>query len=188
MNRQFTPKEKRTIRIASVCVGLYLLLFYGPGVRNYFVARREAYNDLVQQAVDLRAVIKPYEDKIQTATNLMDHFHMDPAKLTRASVMAEASSAIQKAAAAEGVGVGPVRETPGRPSAKEAGSIQFDGTGQIVSVMDFLHHLDRIGFPVILDTVQFSSAPGMPNGLKVTMTIVVLDFDAWKPKEEPSHA
>ena len=54
--------------------------------------------------------------------------------------------------------------------------------------MDLLHNLDHIGFPVIIDTVQFSSDPRMPNGIKVTMTIVVLDFEAWKPKQKESHA
>jgi hypothetical protein len=187
MKRQLTTKEKRTIRIAAVCLAIYLALFYGPGARSFFVERREAYDQLVQQARDLRDVIKPYEEKIATATNLMDRFRMDPAKLRRSSVLAEASAAIQQAAASDGVGVGPIRETAGRPSAKEAGSIQFEGSGPIVSVMDLLHNLDRIGFPVIIDTIQFTADPRMPNGIKVNMTIVVLDFDAWKPKEETSH-
>lgn len=187
MKRQLTLKEKRTIRIAAVCLAIYLALMYGPGVRNYFTDRREAYDGLVQQARDLRDVIKPYEEKIATATNLMDRFRMDPAKLKRSSVMAEASAAIQQAAATVGVGVGPIREAAGRPSAKEAGSIQFEGSGPIASVMDLLHSLDHIGFPVIIDTIEFTADPRMPNGIKVNMTIVVLDFDAWKPKEETSH-
>ena len=188
MSRPLTPKEQRTIRIAAVCVVVYLALLYGPDVRSYFVARREAYDKLVQQAQDLRNVIKPYEEKVATATSMMERFNMDPAKLKRASVMAEASAAIQQAAASQGVGVGPIRETPGRASAKEAGSIQFEGTGPIPSVMALMHTLDRIGFPVIIDSVRFSANPGMPNGIKVNLTIDVLDFDAWKPKEEVSHA
>jgi len=189
MSRQLTPKEKRTIRIAAICVGLYLLLLYGAGVRSYFTTRRQAYETLVQQARDLRDVIKPYQEKIATATNLMDHFHMDPAKLRRSSVMAEASAAIQQAAASEGVGVGAIRETAGRPSAKEAGSIQFEGTGPIVAVMHLMHALDRVGFPVVIDNVRFTSDPRMPNAIRVNLTIVVLDFDAWKTKpEEVSHA
>ncbi|HTA31532.1 MAG TPA: hypothetical protein VK731_13655 [Candidatus Cybelea sp.] len=188
MNRKLTPKEQRTIRLAAIGIGVYLALLYGAGLWNFFTARREAYDHLVLQAHALRDVIKPYEDKIQTATNLMGRFHMDPVQLKRSSVMAEASAAIQQAAASSRVGVGPIRETPGRPSAKEAGSIQFEGTGQIEAVMDLLHDLNHIGFPIIIDTIQFTSAPGMPNGIKVSLNIVVLDFDAWKPKEEKSHA
>jgi hypothetical protein len=188
MNRQLTLREKRTIRIAAVCLAIYLALFYGPVARNYLRARRQAYEQLVQQARDLRNVIKPYEEKVATATNLMDRFHMDPGKLKHSSVVAEASAAIQQIAASEKVAVGPIRETPGRPSAREAGSIQFEGTGPIAAVMDLLHNLDRSGFPVIIDAVQFTSDPRAPNGLKVNLTIVVLDYDAWKPKEEKPHA
>jgi len=188
MSRQLTLSEKRTIRIAAVCVTLYLALFYGPAARNHLLARRAEYERLVQQARDLRDVIKPYQEKIATATNLMDRFRMDPVKLNRSSVVAEASAAIQQAAAAGMVNVGPIEETAGRPSAREAGSIRFEGSGPIAAVMGLLHSLDHIGFPVVIDTVQFSSDPRMPNGLKVNLTLVVLDFDAWKPKEEKPHA
>jgi hypothetical protein len=188
MSRPISPQEKRTIRIAAICVAAYLALFYGAAVVNSLNARRAAYEALVQQAAALRDVIKPYEDKIVTTTNLMDRFHMDPAKLKRSSVMAEASAAIQDAASAEHVAVGPIRETPGRPSAKEIGSMQFEGTGPIPAVLALLHHLERVGFPVVIDTIQFSSDGHMPNAVKVNLTLVVLDFDAWKPKEEPSHA
>ncbi|HEV7924074.1 MAG TPA: hypothetical protein VGR14_01885 [Verrucomicrobiae bacterium] len=185
MKRQLTPKEKRTIRIAAVGVAIYLVLFFGSSLWSFFTDRREAYDNLVQQATDLRNVIKPYEEKTGTASNLMDRFHMDPVQLKRASVLAEASAAIQHAAAAGRVGLGPIRETPGRPSAREAGSIQFEGNGQIAAVMGLLHNLDHIGFPVIIDNLELTSNPQMPNGMKVKMTIVVLDFDAWKAKEQP---
>jgi hypothetical protein len=188
MKRELTPKEKRTIRIAAIGVGVYLLLFYAPGLRGFFTERREAYDKLVQQARDLRDVIKPYEDKASTAESLMERFRMDPARLNRSSVMAEASAAIQRAAAAEGVGVGPIRETPGRPSAGEAGTIQFEGTGPIVSVMHLMHALDRVGAPIIIDSVRFTSPQGMPNGIRANLNIQVLDFDHWKAKEENSHA
>jgi hypothetical protein len=187
MKRQLTSQEKRTIRIAAICAGVYLALFYGSAGLDYLTERRVACDNLLQQARDLRDVIKPYEEKITTATNLMGHFHMDPAKLKRSSVVAEASAAIQQTAASGGVAVGPIRETPGRPSAKEAGSIQFEGTGQVAAVLELLHNLDRIGFPVIIDSVQINADPRMPNMVKVNMTIVVLDFDAWKPKEEAPH-
>jgi hypothetical protein len=103
-------------------------------------------------------------------------------------VVAEASAAIQQAARAEKVVVGPIREMAGRPSAKEAGAIQFEGNGPIAAVLGLLHDLDHIGFPIIIDTIQITSDPRMPNGLKMSLTIVVLDFDAWKPKEEKPHA
>jgi hypothetical protein len=53
--------------------------------------------------------------------------------------------------------------------------------------MRLLHNLDHIGFPVVVDSIQISSDARMPNGIKINLTIVVLDFDAWKPKQENSH-
>jgi hypothetical protein len=188
MNRPLTIQEKRTIRIAAVCVAGYLVLFYGFAGQNYFSTRRTDYLKLVQQAQDLRDVIQPYQEKIGTVTNLMDRFRLDPAKLDHSSVVAQASAAIQQAAASGGVGLGTIRETPARVSAKEAGSIQFEGSGPAPAVLGFLHNLERVGFPVIVDSVQFTSDPRAPNAIKVNLTIVVLDFDAWKAKEEKPNA
>jgi hypothetical protein len=188
MKRQLTASEKRTVRIAAIGVACYLALFYGLALRDSLVARRTEYEKLVQQARDLRDIIQPYQDKIAATTNLMDRFRMDPVKLKRSTVLAEASAAIQRAAMGDKIAIGPMRETPGRPSAREAGSIQFDASGPIPAVLALLHNLSRVGFPVIIDTMQLTSDPRMPNGVKATMTIVVLDFDAWKPKEENAHA
>ncbi len=188
MSRPITEKDKRTIRLAAIGVCIYLALFYGPAARNYLVGKREAYDALLQQERELRDLIKPYESRRETAETLMEHFQMDPAKLKHNSVLAEANAAIQMAAASEGVGVGPVRESVGRPSAKEAGTIQFEGGGSITSVLSLLHHLERVGYPVVIDTIQFAPSGGMPSGLKVTVTLIVFDFDEWKPKEEKSHA
>lgn len=184
MNRPLTPKEKRTIRFAALGVAIYLAVLYGSVATTYFTARRAACDKLIQQAANLRDVIKPYEEKIATATNLMARFHMDPAKLKRTSVVAEASAAVQQAAVAESLEVGAIRETPGRASAKEAGSIQLETSGPIPAVLAFLHHLDHVGFPVIIDSLQFGPDP---RGIKVNVTMVVLDFDAWKPREEKPH-
>jgi hypothetical protein len=188
MKRPLTASEKRTIRIAAIGVAAYLALFYGLTLRDALAARRAQYDTLVQQAKALRDVISPYQDKIAATTNLMDRFRMDPAKLKRSTVLGEASAAIQREAMAEKIVVGPVRETPGRPSARELGSIQFDASGPIPAVLALLHNLSRVGFPVIIDTMQITSDPRMPNGVKASLTIVVLDFDAWKPKEENAHA
>lgn len=188
MKRQLSAREKRVIRIAAICIAGYLVLFYGLDLRDYFTTRRADYDKLVQQARDLRTVIQADESKIETITNLMDRFRMDPASLKISSVVAEASAAIQQAAASGGVAIGPIRETRARSSAKEAGSIQFEGSGQTVAMLEFLHNLGRVGFPVIIDSVQLNSDTRTPNVMKLKMTIVVLDFDAWKPKEEKPNA
>jgi hypothetical protein len=116
----------------------------------------------------------------------MESLRLDPAKLSRTSVVAEASSAIQKAAMSGGVQVGPVRESPARPSSKELASVQLEGTGPVSAVMGLLNRLESVGFPLIIDSVQLT--PDMrPGQLKVNLTILILDFDQWT-KEGSPHA
>ena len=82
--------------------------------------------------------------------------------------------------------MGPVRESPGRASSKELGSVQIEGTGPVPAVMGLLGRLESVGYPLIIDSVQLT--PDMrPGQLKMSLTIVILDFDEWK-KEGPPHA
>ena len=105
---------------------------------------------------------------------------MDPGKLSKASLVAEASAAIQKAARNGGVQIGPVRESPARTSATELTSMQLEGVGPVPAVMTLLHRLETVGFPLIVDSVQINPEPSRPGTLKLSLTIVILDFDQWK--------
>jgi hypothetical protein len=188
MNRPLTDQEKRTIRWGTVVVVIYLALFFGRSVWQSMDARRAEYQARVQEARALSQVIAPYQEKVLVAKKMMEDFHLDPAKLKRSSVVADASAAIQKAAAAGGVGVGPIRESPGRLSTREIASISFEGTGPIPAILALLHNLESLGYPLVIDTLQFSPDPHNPSAIKVNLTIVVLDFDAWKKKEEKPNA
>jgi hypothetical protein len=48
--------------------------------------------------------------------------------------------------------------------------------------------MQTLGFPVVIDTLQLSADPRNPAALKVSMTILVLDFEAWKKKEGTPNA
>ncbi len=116
----------------------------------------------------------------------MEEFHLDPAKLSKASAVAEASSAIQKAAAAGGVQGGPIRESPGRSSSKELASIKLEGSGQLPAVTSFLHRLESVGSPLIIDSVQITPDNMRPGMIKLSLTIIILDFEQWKNGEIPN--
>jgi len=110
---------------------------------------------------------------------------MEPQKSSKATLVAEASAAIQKAAGSGGVQFGPIRESAARASAKELASMQFEGSGSVSSVMTLLHRLQTLGYPLIIDSVQMTpeTRPGM---VKVHLTIVILDFEQWKNGELPN--
>jgi hypothetical protein len=188
MKRALTDQEKRTIRIGTVLVAVYLALFFGKPIWKHFATRAEAYQTQVAQAKSMRQVVQAYEDKALVVKKLMEEFHMDPATLKRATLVAETSAAIQKAAGAGGLQTGPIRESSGRSSAKEAATIQFEGSGPVPAVLALLHNLQTLGFPVVIDTLQLTADPKNPMALKVSMTILVLDFEAWKKKEEAPNA
>lgn len=184
--RTLTDQEKRTIRFGSILLALYLVLFCGVAVAKRFQARREAYRQLTRQAQDVRDEIRPYQDKVDIVKKLMENFRLDPMTLSRTSLVAQASAAIQKAATDAGVAPGTIRESPGRGTAKEMASIQFEGSGPVPAVMALLHRLQETGSPLIIDSMQIGSDPKKPGAVKLNLTIVVLDFDQWKTEEVPN--
>jgi hypothetical protein len=188
--RALSDHEKRTIRYAVVGISIYLVLFGGLRGWKYLEKKRADYQHLVKEASGLRQEVQPYETKVLLVKKLMENTHIDPAKLSRATVVGSASSAIQKAAATGGLGLGPIRESSARASTKELASMQLEGAGPVQAVTTFLHRLDTLGFPLIVDSVQLSpqpTRPGMPAMLKLNLTIIILDFDQWK-KEEVANA
>jgi hypothetical protein len=182
-----TPREKRTVRFAGIGIAIYLALFIGYRVWKFADKKRAEYLQLVVDAQNLKAEVNRYDDRIAVVKKLMEKFHMDPTTLKRASVVAEASSAIQKAAQGGGFQVGPVRESPAHTSGKELASIQFEGTGPVKGAMGLLYRLEGLGFPLIIDSAQFSSDPMRPGQIKVRLTVIVLDFDAGQTSGAP-HA
>jgi hypothetical protein len=186
--RSLSSSEKRTIRIAGAFLGACLLFFCGQRVWKSGTAWRANYQQLVSRADNLRAELKPYRARVEDAQKLMRDFHMDPSRLSRTSVVAEASAAILKAATTGGVQLGPIREAAARQSNKELTTIQLDCTGPVPAVMAFLHRFESIGYPILIDTVQLSPEPSRPGNLKLHVGIIILDFDQWKGEEAVPHA
>ena len=180
-----TDREKRTVRLAAAAIAVYLVLFFGVKLWKSFEARRTEYQQLSTDAQRLKRDLQPYENRVLLAQKLKENFRLDPAKLSKASLVAEASAAIQKAALGIKVQLGQVRESAARPSAKELASMQLEGSGPVPAVMTFLSQLETLGYPLIIDAVQLSpeARPGM---IKLNLTIIILDFESWKNAEVPN--
>lgn len=184
--RALSQKEKRTVRLGAIVLGAYLILFGGFQIWNALAKRHSEYEQLLGESRNLRRKVTLYQTKSELIKKLMQGFRMDPAKLERPSVLARASAAIQSAAQGGGVQIGPIHESPGRPSTKELGSIQIEAVGPAPALLKFVEQTHSIGYPLIIDSFQIGSEPARPGQVKLTLTIVILDFDQWK--QENSHA
>ncbi len=184
--RALTPHEKRTIRIGAIVLAALFVLFGLSHAAKSVAHRRADYQQLVRQADRLKEEVQLYNDRALAVKKLMESSRLDPAKLSPTSVVAHASAAIQRLALSAGVQVGPVRESPARPSSKELSSVQIEGTGPVPAVVGLLNRLESVGFPLIIDSVQLSSDM-RPGQTKVNLTILILDFDQWT-KEGTPHA
>jgi hypothetical protein len=142
---------------------------------------------LADEAQALGDKARSYQDKVMVVKKLMDNFHLDPAKLSRTTVVGEASAAIQKAATGSGIQVGPVKESFARAAAKEVASVQFEGTGPLPAVMGLINRLETLGYPLVIDQVLITPEQSRPGQVKISLTIVILDFSPPKT-QEASHA
>jgi hypothetical protein len=67
-------------------------------------------------------------------------------------------------------------------------TMQLEGSGQIPAVLSFLAGLNTIGFPLVVDSVQFTADNSRPGQIKMSLTILILDFDQQKVTKEATHA
>src|SRR5260221_9584353 len=143
--RALTQREQRTIRLGGIALAAYLVLFGGLQVWGLVSKRHAEYQGLLTEARTLRQRVILYQSKAQHAQKLMESFQMDPVKLARETVLAQASAAIQRAAMSGGVQLAPVRETPARPSSKELGSIQLEALGPVPALLKFVQPNHSLG-------------------------------------------
>jgi len=183
-----TDREKRLVRLAGIGIAIYLALFGGFELWKSFDKRRADYQQLVQEAKDLRQQTLPYQDKVLLVKKLMEDFHMDPAKLKKETVVSEASAAIQQAAKSGGLQIGPIRESPAHGSSLTLATMQLESSGQVPAALAFLASLNSIGFPLVVDSVQFTADNSRPGQVKMNLTIFILDFAQQKGPKEAAHA
>jgi hypothetical protein len=182
--RTLSSSEKRTIRYAAIFLSICLVLLGGIKVLKFFAHRRADYLQMVAEARQLKSEADLDAGQAAVVKKLMTYYQLDPATLSTNTVVADASAAIQKAAMSGGVNLGSVRESAGRSSTKEMATIDFDGSGPVASVIALLHRLPLLGYPLLVDSVQITGDATHPGQMKLTVTIIVLD---WK-NAEASHA
>ncbi len=182
---KLTDRDRRTLKFASIGLVVYLALFVGWRGFSTLNQRREAYVRLQREATDLRVKLELYESRAIRLQRLMEAHQMDPSKLNRTTLVAQASAALQQSAMQGGVQLGPIRETLARAAERELGTIQLEANGQVPALLGFLHRLRGLGFPLVIDGLQFTSEPTRPGMIKLRLGLILLNFEQWAELEVP---
>ncbi|KAB2664314.1 MAG: hypothetical protein DVB31_09980 [Verrucomicrobia bacterium] len=182
-----TPREQRTVRLAAIGIAVYLALFFGFKGFAGLGAMRADHERLVRAANALRSEVQTYQTRALKLQRLMDRTQLDPGRLSTNTVVAQTSAALQLAAQSGGLQLGAVRESVARSTEREMGTIQFEAMGQPAAVLGFMARLDKLGFPVVVESVQLGADSRGPGMLRIHLNLIVLDFEQWKSRQ-PSHA
>lgn len=182
---KLTDRDRRTVRMAALGLSLYLALFFGLKVWGSLRERRAEYAQLRREAATLRQKFDLYHSRTVRLERLMDSFQMDPAQVNPTTLVADASAALQQTAMQGGLQLGPIRETLSRTSERELGTIRLEAAGQVPQLMTFLHRLRSLGFPLVIDSLQFSPEPRRPGFIKINLGLILLNYERWDEKEAP---
>ncbi|HYE33117.1 MAG TPA: hypothetical protein VEH27_16945 [Methylomirabilota bacterium] len=175
-----TDRDKRTLRIGAIIAVVYLLCFFGFKVMKRGSGGAETYEQLAARARRLESEVRAQENQALLFEKLSGELKLDPRKLTNATLVADASAAIQRAAQQGAIQLGPVRESPGREKGRELSTIQLEGTGAPAATLTLLHKIRALGYPILIDSVQFSPAQNRPGQVKVNLTLIILNYEQWK--------
>ena len=177
--------DKRTMRLAAIGIAIYLVLFFGFKGWRRLEKGRAGYHELIAKVQTEEQSARRQENEVMLFEKLSEAYRFDPRKLPKETLVAEAAAAIQNAARQGGLQLGPMRETPGRPNARELSTFQLDGMGQLPAALTLLHKLQTLGFPLVIDSLQLSQEK-QPGMLKFTMTVVILNFEQWQKGKTPN--
>ena len=181
---QLSDSDKKTLRLGAIVIAVYLVLFYGGMGIKKLQARQSDFKKLVEQSETLRIDLLKYETDMLKLAKLKKSFQFDPLQGGQETLVSEVSAAIQQSAQRNGVKLSMVNETGARASSAIRASMRLEGEGAMQGVIKFLDGLDRLGFPISVESVQLNANPRKPGGLKINLEALILDFNAFQPEEE----
>ena len=182
--RTLTPREKRTVQIAAILLGVYLALFYGTGIWRSLESARVEYRGLQASTESLNLKILRAQKKAKRFARLGQTWGIHGDRLEGSTIVTEAREAIERAAKECGVGLGASKETPGRSSSRALRVFQIEGVGKTEAVMGFLHKLRTLGYPLVIDRLNIDTKKMKPGQVRLALSVAILNFKAWKAAEK----
>lgn len=168
-------------------MAIYLAGFYGLRGVQHLESKLAEYREVSLLAEELNVQVLREKSKSQRLEKLVSAWRIDLQGLGRKTLVGEALAALQSSAQAGGVQLGPLKELPGRSSARELSLLQLEGTGPTGGILQFLNGLSTLGYPLVVDSLQLKTAGKEPGQVSFSLSVAVLDSSGWK-KEEKSGA
>lgn len=178
--RSLQPREKRTVRLAVVILGIYLLGFYGLRLWRHIEAKRVEFGELRFKLSQLEREVRQEEEKRRSVERLKKSLALDLEKLSEDTVVAETLAAIQEAARTHTVNLGTSKEAQENPSSRELAIFQLEGNGSLDGVSKFLHTLGHLGYPLIIDHLTLKPMGKEPGHVRLTLRVALVNFKGWK--------
>ena len=175
-----TERDRRTLRYGAIALAAYLVLFFGVKLWRHLESVRTDYANLVLDAQLMKQQFETYEARRVVLEKLRGASGVDLSKVPKASLVAKTSGAIQQAAVAGGIVIGPVRESPGNANRGELAVMQLEATGPVQGLLTLIQQVQTLGYPVIIDGIQMKPDLRQPGMLKLDVDLVILDLDKWK--------
>lgn len=183
-----TDRDKRTLRFGALGLAIYLVVFFGVKVVRHLETERAEYANLVLDARLLRQQLETQAARTELLEKLRKESGVDLSQVPTASLVTKTSEAIQQAAMRGGIKLGPMRETPGNQSRGELAVVQLEATGPVQALLNLIHQLHSLGYPVLIDGLQMKPDPRQPNLLQLDVDLVILDLDKWQPAPRRTDA
>jgi hypothetical protein len=183
-----TDRDKRTVRYAAIGLAIYLVVFFSVKLVRRLENERTAYANLVLDARLLKQQWETQQARTELIEKLRKESGVDLSKVPKASLVTKTSEAIQQAAMSGGIKLGPMRETPGNHSRGELAVVQLEATGQVQGMLNLIHQVQALGYPVIIDGLEMKPDPRQPNMLRLDVDLVILDLDKWQPAKRRTDA
>ncbi|MFQ5653459.1 MAG: hypothetical protein ACE5GW_01855 [Planctomycetota bacterium] len=180
--RALTDREKRTIRITAMLLAAYLVLFYGIRLWRFLEGTRveHARLELAAESLSLDLLRELKEER--RLRELKEAWRIDLDHLREETVVSAAREAIESSANKHGVGISTSKESQGRAASGDLRVFQLEGSGKTQAVMEFLHSLRSLGYPLVVNRLAIGTKGMKPGEMRLSLNVNVLNFKAWKAR------
>ncbi|MFN0057973.1 MAG: hypothetical protein ACKVX7_05885 [Planctomycetota bacterium] len=183
---QLSARERRTVRLGAIVLGAALALFLGDWVIGRLESVRAEY--LAKQDTaggDLVTRVDAQSQQLKRLGVLRAQRALDLVRLAQSDgLVSEVRDAIRRTAGAQNVALSSSKESERSASGRELSGILLEAEGKIAEICAFVHGVEQLPYPLVMDRFVLNSAGKEPGQVKLTMSISIWNYAAWKKQDK----